>query len=247
MLPKFSKSNPKRRAVIPPLNFSVGVVTNFFMKYRTALVFAFALTLLFTIGTIKEVAEAAKSVEYAFEAELGKIIAPIKADKDKNASNGQFVSAPAGVGNFVGAVEFKILIPKKADYYIWGKVIGTDGGNDSYFVTWDGESKGDNNGVNVWDTTITAAWQWDMVMGRGHSDPKAFELKPGEHVLTIWGREDDTKLDCLFMSDDQKAVPREPSKKEIASQKPNSVIGGLAVEATGKLATTWGEIKQRSR
>ena len=101
------------------------------MKYRTFLILTFAFALLLTIGVIKQVAEAAKSVEYAFETELGKIIAPIKADKDKNASNGQFVSAPAGVGNFVGAVEFKILIPKKADYYIWGKVIGTDGGNDS--------------------------------------------------------------------------------------------------------------------
>ena len=189
----------------------------------------------------------AKSLEYAFEAELGKIVAPIKADKDKNASNGQFISAPAGVGNFVGAVEFKILIPKRTKYYIWGKVIATDGGNDSFFVTWDGEDKGDNNGVNVWDTAQGAAWQWDMVMGRGHSDPKAFELKPGEHVLTMWGREDDTKLDCLFISDSLKADPREPTKKEIASQKPDSVIGALAVEATGKLATTWGEIKQRSR
>ena len=49
------------------------------------------------------------------------------------------------------------------------------------------------------------------------------------------------------MSDDQKAVPREPNKEEIASQKPNSVIGGLAVEATGKLAATWGAIKQQRR
>ena len=71
------------------------------MKYRTFLILTFAFALLLTIGAIKQVAEAAKSVEYAFEAELGKIIAPIKADKDKNASNGQFVSAPAGVGNFV--------------------------------------------------------------------------------------------------------------------------------------------------
>lgn len=217
------------------------------MMYRTVLTLTFAFVLLFTIGTIKQVAEAAKSVEYAFEAELGKIVAPMKAATDKKASNGQFVSPPAGVGNFVGAVEFKIFIPKQAEYYIWGKVIATDGGNDSYFVTWDGEAKGDNNGVNVWDTAQGAAWQWDMVMGRGHSDPKAFELKPGEHVLTMWGREDDTKLDCLFISDSRKAEPREPTKKEIADQKPDSVIGALAVEATGKLATTWGEIKQRSR
>ena len=213
------------------------------MKCKPILILTFAFALLFTVENIRQVAEAEKAVELAFEAELGKIEAPIEADKDKKASNSQYASPPPGAGNFVGSIEYRILIPKQTKYYIWGRVIAPHGGNDSYFVTWDGEDRGENDGVNVWDTVQTVTWQWDMVMGRGHSDPKAFELTRGEHTLRMWGREAGTKLDCLFISDNQKAVPRQPTQKEIANQKPDSVIGGLAVDPIGKLAATWGEIK----
>lgn len=198
--------------------------------------------------------------EVAFEAELGEIQDPIIVDKDKEASRGEFIWVPQGRGNapqqpgagIQGWVDYKIFIPKKGTYYMWGRTIAPTGGDDSFFITWDTTDPKDRGvwdagNENVWDVTESNNWFWDPISGRlGRGIPhREFKLDRGEHLLRVWHREDGTKVDAFFLADSQKAKPREPTDEEVRTQK-RGMIGQLfAVSPKGKLATFWAKLKQR--
>lgn len=195
---------------------------------------AFFMLTLFSIQSLT-------AIEIALEAELGEMQAPAQVSKDKDASRGEYIGVPEGGGSHNGWVDYEFEYPMNATYWIAGKVIAPDGGSDSFYVTFDGEDKGDVNGANVWDTQQGPTWHWDMVMGRNLADPRPFELKKGKHTLRIWMREDGTKLDCLFISTDRNAAPREPTDKDVKLQKAGK--GARYVEPKSKLTSTWGMIK----
>ncbi|MGB9595353.1 MAG: hypothetical protein ACPL7B_03650 [Candidatus Poribacteria bacterium] len=207
--------------------------------------------------------------ELAIEAELAhKIVPPItigvpKDAKDKGGpepdepSNGRFIWIPGGPTassqDNQGYIEFEITIPKKAKYAIWGRVIAWDGNSDSFWVIWR-PADPDENPQQVqkqdyrWAVAQGNAWHWNRVnkwLDAGTFN-REWELDKGDSVLRIYGREDATMLDCLFITDNLAAdagtvSARVPTKEEI-----NAWIQGkqkLAVVSNGKISTTWASIK----
>ncbi|HIE27549.1 TPA: hypothetical protein EYP66_09705 [Candidatus Poribacteria bacterium] len=180
--------------------------------------------------------------EVAFEAEdADKIEAPMEIVKDAKVSGGKYIKSPTGRA---GWAEYEIEIPDDAKYYMWGMVQEHSGVTDSFFITFDLLDRGQDNdaNVNTWDLGGPAnTWVWDKVSGRGAGgDPRIFELSKGTHNLRVWTREEESWLDCLYMSTDQNAQPVLAS--EFKGRKRTSAP--KSVTYIGKLAITWGRVKK---
>ncbi len=179
--------------------------------------------------------------ELAFEAEdFDTIGPPMQIVEDKDVSGGAYIKSPSGRA---GWAEYEIDIPEFAPYYMHGMVQRHDGVTDSFFITFDLNDRGDDDDVNenTWTVSLPDnVWAWDAVNGRGvGGDPRVFELEEGIHMLRIWTRENETWLDCIYMSTDLIAIPILASEFEGRDRKgpPKSV------NYSGKLATAWGHIK----
>ena len=183
----------------------------------------------------------AKNDELAFEAEdADKIEPPMVVVEDDEVSGGKYIKSPQGRA---GWSEYEIEIPNGDKYYMWGMVQEHDGVTDSFFITFNLIDRGEDNdtNVNTWDLGGPAnAWAWDAVSGRGEGgDPRVFELDEGTHALRVWTRENESWLDCIFMSTDQSAQPVLAS--EFEGRERTSAPKNVA--PAGKLAITWGRIR----
>lgn len=178
--------------------------------------------------------------EIAFEAEdADQIQPPMMIVEDKGASGGKAIVSNVGRQ---GWAIYEIEIPKANTYYMWGHVIAPDGVSDSFFVTFDEEERGNDNGnPNIWDVAQGVNWHWDQVDGRGVGI-RQFKLDEGVHVLKIWTRENNTKLDAIFMSTDMIAQPKLPG--EDPKVRDRKTAGRIAVRPGGKLTALWGELKR---
>jgi len=183
--------------------------------------------------------------ELAFEAEDFDVIQPpMEVVEDDEVSGSAYIKSPQGRA---GWVEYEIEIPDDAQYYMWGMVQEHDGVTDSFFVTFDLLDRGadDDNNVNTWDLDGPAdAWAWDKVSGRGlGGDPRAFELDKGTHKLRFWTRENESWLDCIYMSTDPNSFPIPASEFEGRER----TVTIRVVSYGGKLATAWGRIKTQDQ
>ncbi len=104
-------------------------------------------------------------------------------------------------------------------YIVWAKVIAPDSSTDSFVVSIDGggEDIFDTNDLNTNGTITYVAkptWQWVRVNGRGGTgspaiiSTRAWNLAPGAHTITFKGRDANTKLDQIFITTNQVAVPQ---------------------------------------
>ena len=198
------------------------------------------------------------AIEIALEAELASILkAPmVVGDDEPDTSNNQYIwaaGAPATGGGGAGWAEFVVNIPQPGKYALWGRVIAWDGNSDSFWVTWQPSDPDEDPQVtqNVefrWGVAQTAAWRWDRInhwLDGGTFDREWEFDQAGETVLRIGVREDATKLDTIFVTDNVKAVDeasanvRLPDDRDREKQQEK-----LAVNPQNKAATTWGKLKQ---
>jgi hypothetical protein len=215
---------------------------------------------------------AARDVEIVLEAELAsKIQAPLVTGVPEDAkkqggiepdepSDGKFIWAPGAPvtgGGGQGFAEFIIDIPEDGRYAIWGRVIAWDGNSDSFWVTWEPADPVENpqqtnNFQFRWNVGQGPMWHWDKVnhwLNAGTFD-REWEFDKGETKLTIWGREDATMLDSLFITSNLAPTAgaveaREPTDEDRELQVHGAQ--GKAVEAAGKLSTIWGRIRSEYR
>ena len=212
----------------------------------------------------------AVDVEIALEAELAsKIQAPlviaVPADAKKQGgpepdepSNGKFIwmpGRPVTGGGGSGFAEYIVDIPKDGTYAIWGRAVAWDGNSDSFWVTWDPADGGENpqqtqNQDLCWCAANGNTWIWDRVNRWPAGGDREWELDKGETKLTIWSREDAAMLDCIFITDNLAADEgaagvREPTDEDRELQVKGA--RGKAVEAAGKLSTTWSRLRSQYR
>ncbi|MEM7134023.1 MAG: putative Ig domain-containing protein [Chloroflexota bacterium] len=115
------------------------------------------------------------------------------------ASGGQYIQAPNGSGNrwngpSADRADFCFDVPTAGTYRLLGTIQATGGGNNSFYVTIDGQPV---DGY-LWDTTITgSSYGDDYVAQRGGADPVEFNLSTDQHTVSIYLREDGTILDKL--------------------------------------------------
>ncbi|MEM7130437.1 MAG: putative Ig domain-containing protein [Chloroflexota bacterium] len=136
------------------------------------------------------------------EAEEGILRGGFVTGNDANASGGQYVHLPNGTGNNLNGAtvadqaEYCFTVPTAGTYLLEGTVLATSGGNNSFYVTVDGQPA---TGY-LWDTAVNAAsYIQDFVSNRGVADPVQLTLNAGEHTVIIYPREDGTILDKLAL------------------------------------------------
>ena len=109
-----------------------------------------------------------------------------------------------------------------------------------------------NNQQFRWAVQNGNTWQWDRINkwidDVGRSD-RIWEFDdPGETVLRIGVREDATKLDAIFVTSNANAADPASAKVRLPTDEDRELqIEGLAVDAKGKVTTTWGSLKQSYR
>lgn len=228
------------------------------MKLITKFVLLATLILLFSVN-------AHSAIEIVLEAELANnIVEPMVVGVPADAkakggpepdepSSGKFIWVPgvpaSGGRDHQGYAEFIIDIPKKGVYAVWGHVIAWDGNSDSFWVIWRPADPDENpqqtqNQNYRWAVAQGNTWHWARInkwLDAGTFD-REWELDKGETKLIVYGREDATMLDCLYITDKiAGAVPRLPTKEDIDAQ-----IRGktkLAVDSKNKISTTWAKIR----
>ncbi len=177
-------------------------------------------------------------------------------------SSGKFIWVPgppaSGGNDHQGYAEFIIDIPQKDTYAVWGWVIAWDGNSDSFWVTWTpadpdpSDPKQDPQKTQDthyrWAVQQGPTWHWDRINQwlDGGTFDREWELDKGETKLRIGCRESATMLDCLFITNNLAADagsvdPRLPTEDDINLQVHGAK--GKAVNAAGKLSTTWGRIR----
>ncbi len=88
-------------------------------------------------------------------------------------------------------------IPVSGTYQVNGLLKATSGGNNSFWVTFDGDTSSNDW---LWDTAQDPInFINDLAMDRDGSNPESVFLTAGTHTITIWNREDGTKLHSLEM------------------------------------------------
>ena len=199
-------------------------------------------------------------VEIALEAELAQeIVEPMVIDDGKHAkgaSDGKFIwmeGEPVAGGGGAGHADFIFNIPEPGKYALWGHVIAWDGNSDSFWVTWEPadpkeDAQATQNTQFRWGVGQGAAWHWDRInhwLDGGTFDREWKFNKAGETLLRIAVREDATMLDAIFVTTNVKATVADQANVRLPTDKDRKIqIEGLAVDAKGKAATTWGSLKQ---
>jgi len=141
------------------------------------------------------------------EAESGVLTAPMAVASDALASGGKYISTAVDSS---GSVTYTINAPVTGTYYVWCRILSVDSGSDSFYVSADGGA------TDVFDTAEnkwSGSWQWTVVNGRGSTghalalNPRTFTLSAGTHTLTFGGRDPNTKMDQLIVTNDAAFVP----------------------------------------
>ena len=213
------------------------------MQYRTFIVgMLFIAGILLTSGI-------SHGFDWAIEAEMADTIeTPMIVADDADASGGQYVwmeGPPATGGGGEGWVEYKLNVPA-GTYALWGKVIAEDGNSDSFWVTWQPADPDENaqetqNTEFRWGVAQSAEWHWDRINHwlDGGTFEREWEQPGGETTLRIAVREDATKLDVIFITDNLSE-----DEAEVGPRDPGPEDSLTPVEPQDKLATTWGKLKQ---
>ena len=141
-------------------------------------------------GLVQEAEEIALPVDSVF-----------KKGSDPIASNGMYVYVPNGEGTrFDGPIEnekivYKFNIVEEGTYRIKGSVHAANGSDDSFWVKVN-ESQA---GAYLWDVMQNTGYQQDYVNDRNGADPIEVTLHAGLNTVSVYLREDGTRLDKIEM------------------------------------------------
>jgi len=97
----------------------------------------------------------------------------------------------------VGKLTLDFTVPEDGTYYIYPRTWWRESCWNSFHLSVDGAKP-----LVVTDTTYKV-WHWVMLMADGgNNTPRPFRLKKGKHELVFMNREDDVKLDQVYITDD---------------------------------------------
>jgi len=137
----------------------------------------------------------------AREAEDGLLTGDFRVDEDSAASAGGYISVPNGRGSDWQApsdyhkAQYCFTVAEAGEYVIAANVYGTNDGEDSFFVRVDDDA----SRTFLWDTLMNDSYDVDYVSSRNGADPETLNLSAGEHTVTVYLREDGTRLDTLAL------------------------------------------------
>ncbi len=136
--------------------------------------------------------------ELTQEAEAGELFGAFRIVDSTSASGGRYIDTPDGFGHEEDSVnpehrtEYCMNVTEAGRYKVTGWVQGARK-SDSFYLAVDGTFADDR-----WDTPRNSSFERQDAARRGQ-DPFTFDLEPGEHTLSIYLREDGTKLDKVAL------------------------------------------------
>ena len=140
----------------------------------------------------------AQNPTLVWEVEDGDLFGAFEFGSDPAASGGQYVHVPNGIGTrFSGPDEkhkitFSFEIPKDGTYRIKAAVHAANGNDNSFWV-----KVNDAAGVYLWDALQNTSYEQDYVNDRNGADPVEVWLPAGVNTVTVYLREDGTRLDRI--------------------------------------------------
>lgn len=161
--------------------------------------------------------DGAASLEFLrLEAESGAVVRPMHVERDDSASAGRYIATSAENEGSV-TITFQAA---GGTYHVWGRVAAPTGrsNTNSVFVSLDGQ------GPDVWDffeqrtatEDLPSDWQWERLSLRcdgsfdtHYCDPWKPRLAEGNHTLVIRGREADSRVDVLIVTNDPEYSPQQ--------------------------------------
>ncbi|TAA41834.1 carbohydrate binding domain-containing protein [Corallincola spongiicola] len=130
------------------------------------------------------------------EAEKATLFGLFKRGSDSAASGGQYIGTDYA-GNYYDdsitahRAELKVTLAESGIYQLKGTAYSVNSQADSLWI------QVDNGTRHLWDTLGTATYEEMDVNSRGISETVEVDLSQGDHVITIYAREDGTRLDRL--------------------------------------------------
>ncbi|HKS35949.1 MAG TPA: fibronectin type III domain-containing protein [Verrucomicrobiae bacterium] len=169
-----------------------------------------------------------------FEAESGTLASPMAVGSDQNASGGQFITTSTAES---GTATYAVDIPTAGDYVIWCRVLSPDSLTDSFYVSADGGAE------DIYDTALNntwaPTWQWTAVNGRNSgANPRLFQFGVGRHTIALRGREANTAIDQILITNDPSYVP----DVIFTITTPNANISSITLSPPGAATLTWPSI-----
>ena len=171
------------------------------------------------------------------EAEDASLFGTIKVGNDASASGGKYIYAATGTGEYYGGpsenhkAEFCVNITNAGSYRIKTWVKAADKSHDSYFVRVDGQPVV----AYIWDTVKGFSFAEDFVSTRGGGKYVTINLSAGEHTISFYQREEETKLDKIQLEPVQASQCGALSQEaESGSLSGNMAIGNDSAASGGK-------------
>ncbi len=133
------------------------------------------------------------------EAQAGELIGDFEIISDPMASSGTYVYVPNGVGTRMDGPDethkiiYSFNLLKAGTYRIKGAVYAANGSDDSFWVKVNGSPV---SGY-LWDVLQNTSYQQDYVNDRNGADPVEVSLKSGPNTVTVYLREDGTRLERI--------------------------------------------------
>ena len=130
------------------------------------------------------------------EAQVGELIGDFEIISDPMASSGTYVYVPNGVGTRMDGPDethkiiYSFNLLKAGTYRIKGAVYAANGSDDSFWVKVNGSPVGGY----LWDVLQNTSYQQDYVNDRNGADPVEVSLQSGLNTVTVYLREDGTRL-----------------------------------------------------
>ena len=113
-------------------------------------------------------------------------------------------------------------VPVAGVYGLWGRILAVDSNSDSLVLSVDGGT------TDIWDAAEgvwSPNWQWRLAVGRGPAgttpgaiSPRLFTLTAGTHTLLIAGRDPNTQIDLVALTNDPRIVPVVPTDRTSATR-----------------------------
>lgn len=137
------------------------------------------------------------------EAECGTVGSLWNTPADGSASNGTYASVQAGNNSLSsapssanGRITYNFDVSETGSYKVWGRVIAPTVDEDSYWVRMDGGSWIKWNNI-----APGSSWHWDEVHNADNGNSVVtFSLTAGSHTFDVAYREEGTKLDKLYVT-----------------------------------------------
>ena len=142
------------------------------------------------------------------EAENAVLSGAMQQTQIDTASSCQYVSTPNHFDSN-DVISFSFTVSRTGYYYLWARAMGLSWGEDSFFLSMDGQEP------FPWHIPHYGAMnQW--VWGRAHLQEDTilpYYLTAGTHTIRFIGRENNSRLDEVILTDDAYFHPVSPSKQ----------------------------------